>query len=85
MLVMATKLRTAHDAVSQQKVAKAKTSRQSFLKAAHSNLDAVLQQQGLAEAPQQADLNAEIKAAAATLTLDPEISQSVLQLLAASR
>jgi hypothetical protein len=86
MLVMATKLRTAHDAVAQQKVAKTKTSRKSFLKAAHSNLDAVLKRQGLlAEEPPQADINAEIKAAAATLTLDPEISQSVLQLLAASR
>lgn len=85
MLIMATKLRTAHEATQQQKIAKASSSRQSFLKAAHSNLDAVLAKHGLAETPSQPDINAEVKAAAATLTLDPEISQAVMQMFAAIR
>lgn len=85
LMTMATKLRAAHDATQQKQAQAAATSRQSFLKTAHQHLDAVMQQQGLATAPQQANSQeAEIKSAAATLTLDPAIAQAVLQLQAAS-
>ena len=85
MLAMATKLRTAHDMTQQKQAAAAVSSRQSFLKTAHEHLDAVLQKQGLAAAPQQqTDHEAQVKAAAATLTLDPGIASAVLQLAAAS-
>ena len=86
LMTMATKLRAAHDATQQKQAQAAATSRKSFLKTAHQHLDTVLQQQGLA-APQQPvnSQEAEIKAAAATLTLDPTLAQAVLQLQLASR
>lgn len=86
LMTMATKLRAAHDATQQKQAQAAAASRQSFLKTAHQHLDSVLQQQGLAAVQQPVSSHeAEIKSAAATLTLDPVIAQAVLQLQVASR
>ena len=84
LLTMATKLRTAHEATQQNQAAAKVTSRQSFLKSAHAQLDSALQHYGLAEPAPKSNFAAEVKAAAATLTLDPSIAQAVLQLAAAS-
>lgn len=83
LLTMGTKLRTVHDASQQKQAAQTGNTRQAFLKAAHHRLDTVMTQYGLAPV-QQIDETAEIKAAAASLTLQPDISQAVLQLLIAA-
>ena len=85
LMTIATKLRGAHDAAQHKQAKDTGVARQSFLKTAHQHLDAIMQEHGLA-APQQAanNLEHEIKAAAATLTLNPSIAQAVLQLQAAT-
>lgn len=85
LMTMATKLRTAHDTEQQKQASAVVSSRKTFLKTAHQRLDALMQQHGLAKAAQTENtLQAEIKAAAATLTLDPKLAHAALSIQAAS-
>jgi hypothetical protein len=81
LMTMAVKLRTAQEHTQQKQAAATVNHRDSFLKAAHARLDAVLTETGLAAQPQQvADTAAEVKSAAAMLALNPAIAQATLQL-----